>query len=73
MWVASRFSICVLLSDQLYLQVAVPYVHDREQFGKAVGTFQLMQGKIADMYTKISATRAYVYAVGRGGLLSSQS
>jgi isovaleryl-CoA dehydrogenase len=43
----------------------MPYVHERQQFGKAVGTFQLMQGKIADMYTKISATRAYVYAVGR--------
>lgn len=47
-------------------QLAVPYVHDRKQFGQAVGTFQLMQGKIADMYTKLSATRAYVYAVGRG-------
>lgn len=46
-------------------QVALPYVHERKQFGKAVGTFQLMQGKIADMYTKISATRSYVYAVGR--------
>ncbi|ORY83572.1 acyl-CoA dehydrogenase/oxidase [Leucosporidium creatinivorum] len=50
---------------QAAFDVAVPYVHDREQFGKAVGTFQLMQGKIADMYTKLSATRAYVYAVGR--------
>lgn len=47
------------------LQVAVPYVHERKQFGKAVGTFQLMQGKLADIYTKLSATRAYVYAVGR--------
>lgn len=47
-------------------QEAVPYVHDRKQFGVPVGTFQLMQGKIADMYTKISATRSYVYAVGRG-------
>lgn len=46
-------------------QVAVPYVHERKQFGKAVGTFQLMQGKLADIYTKLSATRAYVYAVGR--------
>ncbi|KAK4706101.1 hypothetical protein P7C70_g112, partial [Phenoliferia sp. Uapishka_3] len=44
---------------------ALPYVHDRKQFGVPVGTFQLMQGKIADMFTKISATRSYVYAVGR--------
>ncbi|KAM0746228.1 acyl-CoA dehydrogenase NM domain-like protein [Meredithblackwellia eburnea MCA 4105] len=44
---------------------ALPYVHDRNQFGVPVGTFQLMQGKIADMYTKISATRSYLYAVGR--------
>ncbi|KAL8278488.1 hypothetical protein RQP46_009178 [Phenoliferia psychrophenolica] len=44
---------------------ALPYVHERKQFGVPVGTFQLMQGKIADMYTKISATRSYVYAVGR--------
>ncbi|KII86991.1 hypothetical protein PLICRDRAFT_31111 [Plicaturopsis crispa FD-325 SS-3] len=44
---------------------AVAYVHERKQFGRAVGTFQLMQGKIADMYTKLSASRAYVYAVAR--------
>ncbi|SCZ88283.1 BZ3500_MvSof-1268-A1-R1_Chr10-2g02906 [Microbotryum saponariae] len=50
---------------QAAFDVAIPYVHEREQFGQAVGTFQLMQGKIADMYTKLSATRAYVYAVGR--------
>ncbi|POW16165.1 hypothetical protein PSHT_06790 [Puccinia striiformis] len=46
-------------------QVAVPYVHERKQFGKRVGTFQLLQGKIADMYTKLNASRSYVYAVGR--------
>ena len=45
--------------------ISVDYVHQRKQFGKAVGTFQLMQGKIADMYTKLSASRAYVYAVAR--------
>ncbi|KAF8651429.1 hypothetical protein AX16_004730 [Volvariella volvacea WC 439] len=44
---------------------AVEYVHTREQFGKPIGTFQLMQAKIADMYTKLNASRAYVYAVAR--------
>lgn len=43
----------------------MPYVHDRKQFGRAIGTFQLMQGKIADMYTAMNACRAYVYAVAR--------
>lgn len=51
---------------QAALDVAIPYVHEREQFGKKIGEFQLMQGKIADIYTKLSAARAYVYAVGRG-------
>jgi isovaleryl-CoA dehydrogenase len=45
------------------LDVVVPYVHERKQFGKAIGEFQLMQGKLADMYVTLSATRAYVYAV----------
>jgi len=45
--------------------LVMPYVHDRKQFGKAIGTFQLMQGKIADMYTTMNACRAYVYAVAR--------
>ncbi|KAI9449656.1 acyl-CoA dehydrogenase/oxidase [Russula earlei] len=44
---------------------AIEYVHDRKQFGQPVGTFQLMQGKIADMYTKLNASRSYVYAVAR--------
>jgi isovaleryl-CoA dehydrogenase len=48
------------------MDVVVPYVHEREQFGKPIGTFQLMQGKIADMYTTMSACRAYVYAVAQG-------
>ena len=45
------------------LDVVVPYVHERKQFGKPIGTFQLMQGKLADMYTTMNACRAYVYAV----------
>jgi isovaleryl-CoA dehydrogenase len=43
----------------------MPYVHDRKQFGKAIGEFQLMQGKIADMYTTLNYCRSYVYAVAR--------
>ena len=45
--------------------IVLPYIHDRKQFGRAIGTFQLMQGKIADMYTTMNACRAYVYAVAR--------
>jgi isovaleryl-CoA dehydrogenase len=45
------------------MDVVVPYVHQRRQFGQAIGTFQLMQGKLADMYTAMSACRAYAYAV----------
>lgn len=45
------------------LDVAVPYVHERKQFGKPIGEFQLVQGKLADMYTTMNACRAYVYAV----------
>ncbi|MDR2188515.1 MAG: isovaleryl-CoA dehydrogenase [Azonexus sp.] len=47
------------------LDVVVPYLHERKQFGHAIGTFQLMQGKVADMYSTWSACRAYVYAVGQ--------
>ncbi len=47
------------------LDIVLPYVHEREQFGTPIGEFQLMQGKIADMYTTLSACRAYVYAVGQ--------
>ena len=47
------------------MDVVVPYVHDRKQFGQAIGEFQLMQAKLADMYTTWSACRAYVYAVGQ--------
>ena len=45
------------------LDVVVPYVHERKQFGQPIGEFQLMQGKLADMYTTMNACRAYVYAV----------
>jgi isovaleryl-CoA dehydrogenase len=45
------------------MDVVVPYVHERKQFGKPIGDFQLMQGKLADMYTTMNACRAYVYAV----------
>ncbi len=45
------------------LDVVLPYIHERKQFGKSIGEFQLMQGKIADMYTTTNACRAYVYAV----------
>lgn len=45
------------------LDVAVPYVHERKQFGQPIGEFQLVQGKLADMYTTMNAARAYVYAV----------
>jgi len=50
---------------QACLDVVVPYLHDRKQFGQAIGEFQLMQGKLADMYVTLSAARAYVYAVAR--------
>ncbi len=50
---------------QACLDVVVPYLHEREQFGKPIGTFQLMQGKLADMYTTLNACRAYIYAVAR--------
>ena len=48
---------------QACLDVTLPYVHERQQFGQPIGTFQLMQGKIADMYVALSTARAYVYAV----------
>jgi isovaleryl-CoA dehydrogenase len=51
---------------QACLDAVIPYVHERKQFGQAIGEFQLMQAKLADMYTSLSACRAYVYAVARG-------
>lgn len=50
---------------QACLDVVVPYLHDRKQFGQPIGSFQLMQGKLADMYVTLSASRAYLYAVAR--------
>ena len=47
------------------MDVVLPYVHERKQFGQSIGEFQLMQGKLADMYTTWQACRAYVYAVGQ--------
>ncbi len=48
---------------QACLDEVIPYLHDRKQFGKSIGEFQLMQGKLADMYTDLNASRAYLYAV----------
>lgn len=50
---------------QACLDIVLPYVHEREQFGQKIGTFQLMQAKLADMYVQLSAARAYAYAVGQ--------
>lgn len=50
---------------QACLDVVIPYIHDRKQFDQSIGMFQLMQGKIADMYTALSSQRAYVYAVAQ--------
>ncbi|MFJ3055119.1 isovaleryl-CoA dehydrogenase [Herbaspirillum sp. NPDC087042] len=50
---------------QACMDVVLPYVHDRKQFGQAIGEFQLMQGKLADMYSTMMACKAYVYAVGQ--------
>ncbi|MBJ7262576.1 MAG: isovaleryl-CoA dehydrogenase [Burkholderiaceae bacterium] len=50
---------------QSVMDVVVPYTHDRKQFGQAIGEFQLIQGKVADLYTTLQASRAFCYAVGR--------
>ncbi|QJE73166.1 isovaleryl-CoA dehydrogenase [Aerophototrophica crusticola] len=50
---------------QAALDVVVPYIHERKQFGQSIGEFQLIQGKVADMYVALNSCRAYVYAVGR--------
>ena len=50
---------------QACLDAVVPYLHHRKQFGQPIGSFQLMQGKLADMYVTLSASRAYVYAVAQ--------
>ena len=50
---------------QACLDVVIPYIHERRQFGQAIGEFQLIQGKVADMYTQLNCCRAYLYAVAR--------
>jgi isovaleryl-CoA dehydrogenase len=50
---------------QAALDVVLPYIHERKQFGSAIGTFQLVQGKVADMYVALNSARAYVYAVAK--------
>ncbi len=50
---------------QACLDVVIPYVHERRQFGKSIGEFQFIQGKLADMYTALNASRAYAYAVAK--------
>ena len=50
---------------QACMDVVMPYIHERKQFGKSIGELQLIQGKIADMYTRMNASRAYVYAVAQ--------
>ena len=47
------------------MDTVVPYIHERKQFGKSIGEFQIMQGKIADMYTTMNACRSYVYEVAK--------
>ncbi|HMT93687.1 isovaleryl-CoA dehydrogenase [uncultured Thiothrix sp.] len=49
---------------QACMDIVVPYIHERKQFGQSIGEFQLIQGKMADMYTTLNACKAYVYAVG---------
>lgn len=50
---------------QACLDITIPYIHDRKQFGQPIGEFQLMQGKVADMYTELNASRAYLYTVAK--------
>ena len=58
---------------QACLDIVLPYIHERVQFGNAIGEFQLMQGKIADMYADLNASRAYLYAVARACDLDQES
>jgi isovaleryl-CoA dehydrogenase len=50
---------------QASMDIVMPYIHSRRQFGTAIGEFQLMQGKVADMYTDLQASRSYMYSVAR--------
>ena len=56
---------------QACLDVVLPYVRERKQFGRPIGTFQLMQGKVADMYVALNSARAYVYAVAKSHALAT--
>ena len=47
------------------MDIVIPYIHEREQFGQSIGEFQLIQGKVADMYTQMNAARSYVYNVAQ--------
>ena len=58
---------------QACLDAVLPYIHERQQFGKPIGEFQLMQGKIADMYAELNASRAYLYAVARACDMGQES
>lgn len=58
---------------QACLDAVLPYIHERKQFGRPIGEFQLMQGKIADMYAELNASRAYLYAVARACDLGHES
>ena len=58
---------------QACLDIVLPYIHERQQFGSPIGEFQLMQGKIADMYAELNASRAYLYAVARACDLGQDS
>ena len=50
---------------QAVMDQVIPYIHDRKQFGQSIGEFQLIQGKVADMYTTLQACRAFCYTVGK--------
>ncbi|MBO6894332.1 MAG: isovaleryl-CoA dehydrogenase [Roseibium sp.] len=56
---------CAIGIMQAAMDVVIPYIHEREQFGKPIGTFQLVQGKVADMYVSMNASKSYVYAVAK--------
>ena len=59
---------------QAVMDNVVPYIHDRKQFGQSIGEFQLIQGKVADMYTVLQAARAFCYTVGKNlDLLGSRA
>uniref|UniRef100_A0A671YM25 Isovaleryl-CoA dehydrogenase, mitochondrial n=1 Tax=Sparus aurata TaxID=8175 RepID=A0A671YM25_SPAAU len=62
---SAHSTICLCVIMQAVLDYAVPYLHIREAFGQKIGHFQLMQGKMADMYTRLSSCRQYVYNVAR--------